>query len=400
MARFGIPNWTELPKKLQILLFSSFLIPLGSFMVLPFIPIFLSERAGLRLEVVGLVLGLSSLIQFGGGLIGGIVADRFGLKPTMILALSIRTAGFAFLTISHWLPAAMLPAILIIATGAALYLPANKAYIVDSVDQEERAIFLSLSNALLNAGMGLGPLIGGLFILGHSVVLFSGVSLCFLFLVPLHVKLTPQTQPVSVKGHAFKLSGLIKNFKTAAFPLLVNAISIYIYFFFQNYMGPYTSRLFSPEIYSIILIINSALIFFIQPLMANWIKRIDYTALLSASFLLMMAGMIAIAKGSLVALVIGTILISLAEIQLFLKNDLEIVEKLRANPAIAFGLQRLTAGLGTFSSGVLGGLLLGVARDHWQNSALFWICVATQSLVLAAIALLIHVKKIPCFDSK
>lgn len=362
-------------------------------MVLPFIPIFLSERAGLRLEVVGLVLALSSLIQFGGGLIGGIVADRFGLKPTMILALSIRTAGFAFLTISHWLSAMMIPAILIIAVGAALYLPANKAYIVDSVDREEKAIFLSLSNALLNAGMGLGPLIGGLFILGHSVVLFSGVSLCFLFLVPLHVNLSPQTQPVSVKDYAFNLNGLIEHFKNAAFPLTFNAVSIYIYFFFQNYMGPYTSRLFSPEIYSIILMINCAMIFFIQPLMANWIKRIRYPTLLSASFLLMMAGMLVIAEESLVALVIGTLFISLAEIQLFLKNDLEIVEKLSANPAIAFGLQRLTAGLGAFASGVSGGFLLGVARDHWQNPALFWVCVATQSLVLAAIALLIHLKR-------
>ena len=388
MARFGIPKLTKLPKKLRILLFSSFLIPFGSFMVLPFIAIFLNEHAGLRMGVVGLVLALSSLIQFGGGFVGGIIADRLGLKPTMILALSIRTTGFLLLTISHWLAIVMIPALLIIAVGAALYLPANKAYIVDSVNPEEKAIFLSISNALLNAGMGLGPLVGGVFILRNSTLLFGAVTLGFMLLIPLHAKLSRQNRPVCEKTSAFFIDGLLRNFNTALLPLTFNAISVYLYFFFQNYMGPYTSQLFSPEIYSILLIINSALIFFIQPLMANLIQRLNYMALLSAAFLLMTTATIAIARGSLVALIIGTIFMTLAEIQLFLKNDLEIIEKLSGNPAIAFGFQRLTAGLGAFVSGLSGGVLFDVSCDHWHIPSSFWIILGLQSLIMTVICLL------------
>ncbi|MFD0431618.1 hypothetical protein ACFQ60_43700 [Streptomyces zhihengii] len=51
---------------LRFLLLSSFLIPLGSFMVLPFMSVFLHERLGMGLGAVGVVLAAASLVQFSG----------------------------------------------------------------------------------------------------------------------------------------------------------------------------------------------------------------------------------------------------------------------------------------------------------------------------------------------
>ncbi|WP_329812868.1 MFS transporter, partial [Streptomyces sp. GSL17-113] len=79
---------------MRFLLLSSFLIPLGSFMVLPFMSVFLHERLGMGLGTVGVVLAVASLVQFSGGIVGGALADRIGLRRTMLWALLIRTAGF------------------------------------------------------------------------------------------------------------------------------------------------------------------------------------------------------------------------------------------------------------------------------------------------------------------
>ncbi|MCX5345075.1 MFS transporter [Streptomyces atratus] len=107
-----------------------------------------------------------------GGVVGGIVADRFGLKRTMVLALTVRAVSFLLFVASFAFPALSVPALLLPSAGVALYLPANKAYVVRDCDEERRPVFLSLSNSALNGGMALGPLISGLFIMNAPIVVF------------------------------------------------------------------------------------------------------------------------------------------------------------------------------------------------------------------------------------
>ena len=381
MKRFGIHHLRDLPAGLQTLLLSSFLIPLGSFMVLPFIPIILNRHADMSMSLVGIVLAIASLIQFGGGFIGGFIADHCGLKPTMIGALIVRTLGFSLLTAAYWQGLFIIPAIMLIATGAALYLPANKAYIVNAAPQENRALFLSLSNAALNAGMGLGPLIGGLFIMHHARTLFAVVMLIFMVLTLVHYRGIPAVQCTAIATKRNKHFSFV-DLRILALPFTFNALSFYCYFFFQNYMGPYVSVLYSPQIYSFILLLNALLVFLLQPLMSGWIKRTSYGALLSLSFLLMACGMALIMNTTLTALFIGTALITVTEICLFLKNDLEMLDKLPHRPAVAFGFQRLSAGMGAFASGALGGWLFEVTGKNGHQPS-FWLFLALQSTLLA-----------------
>ena len=350
-------------------------------MVLPFIPIILNRHADMSMSLVGIVLAIASLIQFGGGFIGGFIADHCGLKPTMIGALIVRTLGFSLLTAAYWQGLFIIPAIMLIATGAALYLPANKAYIVNAAPQENRALFLSLSNAALNAGMGLGPLIGGLFIMHHARTLFAVVMLIFMVLTLVHYRGIPAVQCTAIATKRNKHFSFV-DLRILALPFTFNALSFYCYFFFQNYMGPYVSVLYSPQIYSFILLLNALLVFLLQPLMSGWIKRTSYGALLSLSFLLMACGMALIMNTTLTALFIGTALITVTEICLFLKNDLEMLDKLPHRPAVAFGFQRLSAGMGAFASGALGGWLFEVTGKNGHQPS-FWLFLALQSTLLA-----------------
>lgn len=187
MEQFGSHNWSKFTPDVKILLLCSFLIPFGSFMVLPFIPIFLNKHLNMPMSYIGWVLAAMSFIQFGGGLLGGIIAGRTGYKKTMLLALAIRTTGFVLLCLSNFVVNFAIPSVLLIASGAALYLPANKAYIVSHVSAENKALILSLSSSALNASMGLGPLIGGITILTNTNILFILATMLFFIVTILHL---------------------------------------------------------------------------------------------------------------------------------------------------------------------------------------------------------------------
>ncbi|WP_190138270.1 MFS transporter, partial [Streptomyces longispororuber] len=175
----------------RFLLLSSFLIPLGSFMVLPFMSVFLHERLGMGLGTVGVVLAAASLLQFSGGVLGGALADRIGLRRTMVAALVIRTAGFAGLLLALHRPSLAVAALLLTCCGAALYLPANKAYLVHGVPDEHRPALLSAGNAALNAGMAVGPLVAGPFVLSAPGALFLAVTALFVLVTAGHARLPP-----------------------------------------------------------------------------------------------------------------------------------------------------------------------------------------------------------------
>ncbi len=180
---------TALNGPLRFLLLSSFLIPLGSFMVLPFMSVFLHERLGMGLGAVGLVLAAASLVQFSGGIVGGALAERVGLRRTMLCALVVRTAGFVGLLLALRWPPLAVAALILTCCGAALYLPANKAYLVHGVAEERSPAYLSAGNAALNAGMAVGPLIAGPFVLSSPGWLFLAVTALFIAVTAGHTRL-------------------------------------------------------------------------------------------------------------------------------------------------------------------------------------------------------------------
>jgi MFS family permease len=130
MVRSGARRLRDMQGSTRILLFCSFLIPFGSFLVLPYVPIMLSNTGGMDMRAVGWILAVTSLIQFGGGLVGGVIADRIGLKKAMVLGLLTRSLGFGLIVLSTQELSLLIPSVFLIAAGAAIYLPANKAYLI------------------------------------------------------------------------------------------------------------------------------------------------------------------------------------------------------------------------------------------------------------------------------
>ncbi|MPY61635.1 MFS transporter [Streptomyces spongiae] len=373
------------------LLAGSFLIPLGSFAVLPFMSVLLHERLGMELGTVGVVLAVASFMQFSGGIVGAAIAERIGLQSTMVLALVIRTTGFAGFLPGLGHAGAAVTALFLVSSGAALYLPANKAYLVHRVEEEQRPLLLSASSSALNAGIALGPIAAAPFVLSASAELFATVTVLFAAITVGHVLLPaeiPDHEPSGPEEEAAteqpppRRAGRAKAFAgLPVLPFAITVLSVYVFMFFQHYLAVYAVPRTSTVFYGLVLALYALLLVVAQPLLSAWIARMPYNRALGLGFTALSSGMITLAAGHPAAILGGALLICLGEIILFLKNDLEALARSPRTPAVVFGRQRLAAGIGAFASGIAGGEGYKLAEQS-GHPGLFWATVAVQCALL------------------
>ncbi|MGW8573288.1 MFS transporter [Streptomyces niveus] len=375
------------------LLGGSFLITLGSFAVLPYMSVLLHDRFGLGLGVVGAVLAVASLVQFSGGVVGAALAARIGLRATMLVALAVRTAGFAAFVPGLTRPVVAVAALFLVSCGAALYLPANKAYLVAGCGPERRPGLLAASGSAFNAGIALGPPAAAPFVLTSPAGLFTGVAVLFALVGAGHVLLpSVADEGVGVKDTTVEDKTVENRTGEAAGvaagsglpPFAFTVLAVYVFMFFQHYLALYAVPRTSTAFYGAVLMGYAILLVVAQPLLARRLAALPYATALRLGFGAMAAGTAVLALGGRAGIAVGAVLLCLGEIVLFLKNDLEALARSAAPSATVFGRQRLAAGLGAFAAAVVGGQLYGVA-ERAAAVPVFWLVVSAQAVVLPAL---------------
>ena len=165
----------------------------GTGLVLPCWVVYLHEIRGYSLDVVGLLIaGMSA-----GGVLtsipGGTLIDRIGPRRAMICVLVAAIVGETVMAFAVNLPLAIL-GVAIVGGGFGLGWPAVQAMISSVVPSEIRSRYFGMNFSLLNLGIGIGGIVGGLVVdvdhpvtfqimyLGNAVSYFPAL---FLMLVPL-----------------------------------------------------------------------------------------------------------------------------------------------------------------------------------------------------------------------
>jgi len=189
--------WRETPAGVKLLLTTSFLMNMGFYALIPYLTLHLTGSVGWTLAMAGLVLSVRQFAQQGFAFLGGIVADMFGYKGTMVLGVFIRAIGFASFAICtetwHFFAAAILSGL-----GGALFDPAGSAAYAILTPQSIRKDIFAFRNVLTNIGIVGSQLVGS----ALSVFDFAWLSvfagglffltalLVFLYLPPLAVQST------------------------------------------------------------------------------------------------------------------------------------------------------------------------------------------------------------------
>ncbi|KOG42888.1 MDR family MFS transporter [Streptomyces resistomycificus] len=234
------PAHASLSPLLRLLILTQLAFNLGFFAVLPFLSEHLGQAMGMAGWLVGLVLGLRTFSQQGLFLVGGALADRYGIRPVVLAGCVLRIAGFAWLGYAEatW---AVIGAVLLIGFAAALFSPAVESEVArqavawESAGGGSRTRVLALFTVAGQAGAFVGPLLGALLLsVDFRTVCLAGAGI-FVLVLAGHAWLLPQHIPgrerVQVRGG---LGALLRNRRFLA---LCCAYGAYLLAYNQLYLA-------------------------------------------------------------------------------------------------------------------------------------------------------------------
>ncbi|MFC8714290.1 MULTISPECIES: MDR family MFS transporter [unclassified Streptomyces] len=196
-----------LPPLLRLLIWTQLAFNIGFFAVLPFLAEHLGQGIGMAGWLVGLVLGLRTFSQQGLFVVGGILTDRFGVRPVVLGGCVLRIAGFAWLAHAQgtW---SVIGAVLLIGFAAALFSPAVESEVVrqavawEAAGGGPRTRVLALFAASGQAGAFAGPLLGALLLaVDFRTACLAGAGV-FVLVLAGHARLLPQHLPGRTRTRA------------------------------------------------------------------------------------------------------------------------------------------------------------------------------------------------------
>jgi MFS family permease len=153
--------WHDLPREGRLLLSVVAFEFVGTGLVLPFWVVYLHEIRGFSLDVVGLLLAAMSAAGVVTSIPGGTLIDRVGPRRAMIGVLACAVVGQVVMAFASTLPLAVL-GVAIVGGGFGLGWPASQAMISSVVPSEIRSRYFGMNFSLLNLGIGIGGVVGGM----------------------------------------------------------------------------------------------------------------------------------------------------------------------------------------------------------------------------------------------
>jgi MFS family permease len=185
--------WHDLPREGRLMLSVVAFEFVGTGLVLPFWVVYLHEIRGFSLDVVGLLLAAMSAAGVVTSIPGGTLIDRIGPRRTMVGVLCAAVVGETVMAFATTLPIAVL-GVAIVGGGFGVGWPVVQALVASVVPSEIRSRYFGMNFTLLNLGIGIGGIIGGLLVDVDRPVTFQAMYLAnaasylpalFLMLVPL-----------------------------------------------------------------------------------------------------------------------------------------------------------------------------------------------------------------------
>ncbi len=151
----------QLPRPVQLLQLGGLANAFGNGIVFPFLFIYLHNVRGFGLGTVGLVLAANGAVSLVVGPLSGPVIDRIGGRWTLVGSLVFLAVGFGGYAAVTSVEGAFATSVLA-GIGNGAFWPAQSVLITGLTPRDRRPAAFAMQRVVMNLGIGIGGLVGGL----------------------------------------------------------------------------------------------------------------------------------------------------------------------------------------------------------------------------------------------
>lgn len=145
-------------------------------MIWPFLMIYVSEKLVLSLSTVSTLITINAIMGLFSSFVAGAVSDKLGRKLVMIFSLAVNGFGYLFMSQAH---SYLGFAIIMVLMGASnpLYQVGSDAMLADMIIPEKRTNAFAIIRMINNAGIAIGPALGGFVAARSYTYAFLGAAI-------------------------------------------------------------------------------------------------------------------------------------------------------------------------------------------------------------------------------
>lgn len=267
----------EFPRAFWVLMGASFVDHIGSFLLMPFFALYITQRFGIGLTQMGQIFLVFAVAGTVGGILGGAITDKFGRRSIILFgiifsAFSSILMGYADKLVYFFFLAPLVG--LLSDVGG----PAQSAMVADVLPQHRQAEGFGIWRVSVNISAVIGPIIGGFLANYNYLYLFLGDALLSLITAGIVFLILPETKPKLAEGHKEEgmlqsLGGYRRVFRDSVYVafLLISMMGVLIYAQMNTTMPVFLRdfRNIPPLGYSYLISLNAAMVV----LMQFWITR-------------------------------------------------------------------------------------------------------------------------------
>lgn len=203
----------------------------GNGVVLPFLFIYLHNVRGIGLATVGLIVATHAVVSIVSGPIFGSQIDRFGGKAMLGLSLGILSVGFGAYALVE-VPWQGFVVAAISGVGAGGFWPSQSTLLTGLTPREQRPSAFAMQRVVMNLGIGIGALVGGLIATADEprtfTLLFLLDAVSFLAYAVVMLALVPSPELADAGGAAGRTGSYRDVVRHGAFMAVVSLNALFI----------------------------------------------------------------------------------------------------------------------------------------------------------------------------
>ncbi len=371
-----------LPRQFWFLWIGTLINRVGSFVVI-FLAIYLTADRGFSQSQSGLVIGLYGVGGAFGTTVGGVLADRWGRRPTLLTAQFgaaglMLTLGFAY---AYW---QILAVTLLLGFFTEAVRPAFSAMMVDVVPDHDRVRAYSLNYWAVNLGFALSAVGAGLAAKVDYLLLFVVDAGTTLITAVISVIFLAETRPArpATKARSAPGGGMLAVFRDRIFMTYL-VISLGTIIVMMQHLSTLpismTADGLSAATYGWVIAVNGVLIVLGQLFVPKLIGGFDRSRVLALAALIIGVGFGLVAVAGAAWFFAATVVIwTLGEMLQSPSNAATVAALSPVSLRGRYqGLSSLSWSAGTALAPVLGGL----TQEHVGDAALWVGCFGVCALV-------------------